>query len=129
MTSDAWVTRLESGWNAWGHLFDGVPEYAMAVTVYLGGSALVLWLWWSIAQRLPRMMGGMSWVVLVAILLTPTVTDGANGQIATAVIGLIFGLIIKDPRLLLSNLLPMLLVIAVGFLIGFLVERMRRQPL
>ncbi|MEY4517312.1 MAG: hypothetical protein RL180_1658 [Pseudomonadota bacterium] len=129
MTSEELVSRIESGWHAWGHLFDGVPEYAMAVAVYLGGSAVVLWLWWSIAQRLPRTFGGMSWIILVAILLTPTVTDGPNGQIAPAVIGLIFGVIIKDPRLLFSNLLPMLLVIAVGFLIGFLVERMRRQPL
>lgn len=129
MTSEELIDHIESGWNTWGHLFDGVPEYTLAISVYLGGTALVLWLWWTVARRLPRTIGGMSWIILLAILCTPTVTEGPNGQIAPAVIGLLFGLVVKDSVLFFSNLLPMLLVIAVGFLIGFLVERMRRRPL
>ncbi len=129
MTSEELIDHIESGFNVWRHLFDGVPEYTLAISIYLGGTILVLWLWWTVARRLPRTLGGMSWIVLLAILCTPTVTEGPNGQIAPAVIGLLFGVVIKDSMLFFSSLLPMLLVIAVGFLIGFLVERMRRRPL
>jgi len=100
-------------------------EYWLAVTVYLVGSVLALWLWHKVVRPLPRPIAGMSWMILFALLLSPTVTEGANGQIAPAIIGLIFGVISKSRELILSSLLPMLLVLGLGFLIGFLIQRLR----
>ncbi len=49
---------------------DSIPETAIAVSVYLLGSAIILWCWYEIAKRLPNPLGGITWIVLFAILLT-----------------------------------------------------------
>ncbi len=104
-----------------------VAEYWLAVTVYVLGSILALWLWHKVVRPLPRPLGGMSWMMVFAILMSPTVTDGPNGQIAPAVIGLLFGVISKNKELILSSLLPMLLVLGCGFIVGFVIQRIRLQ--
>jgi len=103
-------------------------EYWIAVLVYLGGSGIALWLWHEVVRPIPRPLAGMSWMMLFALLLSPTVTEGPNGQIAPAVIGLLFGMISKNKMMILSSLLPMFIVMAVGFLVGFLVQRIRLRP-
>ncbi len=106
---------------------DSGAEYWLAVTVYLVGSVIALWLWRQVMRPLPHPFGGMGWLIVFALLFSPTVTEGANGQIAPAVIGLLFGLISKNKELILSSLLPILLVLGLGFLVGFLVQRLRQQ--
>jgi len=106
---------------------DSASEYWLAVFVYLAGSGIALWLWRQVMRPLPHPFGGMGWMMVFALLLAPTVTEGENGQIAPAVIGLLFGIISHDKELILSSLLPILLVMGLGFLVGFLIQRLRQQ--
>ncbi len=50
---------------------DSIPETAIAVSVYLLGSAIILWCWYEIAKRLPNPLGGITWIVLFAIFTYP----------------------------------------------------------
>lgn len=125
MSLDQFLDAIEPAWNRWTQLFAAVPEYPLAVTVYLGGSALSLLLWTRVARALPSPVGGMSWVVLMAILLTPTLTAGPNAQLAPAVVGLALAIAAKQPGQAIAHLLPMLAVVGIGFLVGFLMERMQ----
>lgn len=106
---------------------DSAAEYWLAVIVYLAGSGVALWLWRQVMRPLPHPFGGMGWMAVFAFLLAPTVTEGENGQIAPAAIGLLFGVISKDKELILSSLLPILLVMGLGFLLGFLIQRLRQE--
>ena len=99
---------------------DNFPEYNLAIVVYLGGSLLVLWLWYFIAKAIPRPFGGMSWIFLFALLLSPTITEGANAQIAPAIVGLLFGVLTDEKQLIWNNLIPILFVSALGFFLGYL---------
>ncbi len=98
---------------------DAIPEDLIAITVYLGGSAIILWCWYLIAKRLPKLLGGITWIVCFAILLTPTVSEGNNAALAPATFGLIFGVLTKDMSLVWSNIANILLVIGVGAILGY----------
>ena len=126
MTIDEFLERVEPAWNWWASLFEGVPEYPLAVAVYVGGSVLALLIWLRVMRMLPHPVGAMSWVAVFAILFAPTVTEGDNAQLAPAVIGLMFGVITKDQSLMLKSALPILFMIGLGFVLGFLYERLRR---
>jgi hypothetical protein len=106
---------------------DNGSEYWLAVTVYVVGSCIGLWLWRQVVKPLPHPVSGIAWLIVFSLLFSPTVTEGDNGQIAPAVFGLIFGVISKSKELILSSLLPILLVMGLGFLVGFLVQRLRMQ--
>lgn len=99
---------------------DNIPEYNLAVAVYLGGSLIVLWLWYFIAKAVPRPFGGMSWILLFALLLSPTITEGTNAQIAPAIVGLLFGLLTDEKHLIWANLIPILFISALGFFLAYL---------
>ena len=100
-------------------MLDSIPEDSIAVTVYLLGSLLILWCWYSIATRLPKLLGGITWIMIFAILLTPTVSEGPNSSLAPAIFGLLFGVLTKDSPLIWSNLSLILFVMGVGLVIGF----------
>lgn len=100
--------------------FDAIPEETVAVTVYLLGSILALWCWYRLATYLPKILGGLSWILLFAILLTPTASDGNNASIAPAIFGVIFGVLTKDSPLIWINLSLILFVIGLGCVLGYL---------
>ena len=104
---------------------DSIPETAIAVSVYLLGSAIILWCWYEIAKRLPNPLGGITWIVLFAILLTPTVSEGSNAALAPAIFGLLFGVLTKEMPLVWSNLSAILFVIGLGLLIGYFWSKYR----
>ncbi len=116
------MSELMTGWMNW---WEGVSPYWFAVTVYLTGSVIVLWLWLSIVRVLPRPLGGLSWLLVLTLLMTPTVTEGVNASLAPAVVGLLIGVFTKNPVLALYSLLPMLLVFGVGCLAGFIWQRVQ----
>ena len=60
--------------NSFLSLLDSIPEDSIAVTVYVLGSMIILWAWYAIAKRLPQPLGGITWIIGFAILLTPTVS-------------------------------------------------------
>ena len=48
---------------------DSIPETAIAVSVYLLGSAIILWCWYEIAKRLPNPLGGITWICCLQFYL------------------------------------------------------------
>lgn len=100
-------------------ILDPIPEDIIAITVYLGGSFIILWCWYLIAQRLPKLLGGISWVIVFAILLTPTVSEGPNSELAPATFGLVFGILTKNQSLIWLNASLITFVIGIGLIIGY----------
>ena len=70
-------------------------------------------------SRMPHPVGGILWIIVFAILVTPTVSEGPNSELAPAIFGLIFGLLTKEYMLVWSNLSLILFVIGMGLLVGF----------
>ena len=101
-------------------LLDSIPEDSIAVTVYLLGSMIMLWAWYGVAKRLPKPLGGITWIVGFAILLTPTVSEGNNASIAPAIFGWVFGILTKEKNLVWFNAALILFVIGLGLLVGYL---------
>lgn len=60
----------------WGQLVKDVPPADLPMYAYLGGVVIVLVLWLLVARMLPRPLGGMSWMILFAVLLAPGTTLG-----------------------------------------------------
>lgn len=105
--------------NSLWAVLDSIPEDSIAITVYLLGSLIVLACWYAVAKRLPKPAGGISWVVVFAVLLTPTVSEGSNASIAPAIFGMLFGMLTKDQPLVWLNLSLILFVIGIGLVIGY----------
>jgi len=97
--------------NGYVAVLDSIPEQSIAVAVYLLGSLIALWCWYGVTKRLPKPMGGFLWIVAFAILLTPTVSEGANASIAPAIFGLL--------SLVWINASLILFVIGIGSVIGY----------
>lgn len=112
--------QLTAFWNNFLDLFDAVPEDSIAITVYILGAIIILWCWASIARRLPKTFGGVTWVILFALIATPTISEGPNSELAPAIFGLLFGVLTKDSVLIWSNLSLILFVIGLGLVLGFL---------
>ena len=106
-------------WNDFLSLFDGIPEDAIAITVYVGGTIVALWAWHQLTRRMPSPLGGILWIIVFALLATPTISEGDNAGLAPALIGLIFGVLTKDNTLIFSNASAILFVAGIGFLIGY----------
>ena len=92
---------------------DSISEEAIAVTVYVFCAMIILLCWHGIAKRLPRFLGGMSTILLFALILTPTVSDGHNASVAPAIFGLAFGIVTKDSPLIWFNLALIIFVIGI----------------
>ena len=100
-------------------ILDTIPEDTIAVSVYLLGSIIILWCWYAIAKCLPKPFGGISWVVVFAVMLTPTVSEGTNASIAPAFFGLMFGVLTKEHSLIWFNLAAILCVLGLGLIVGY----------
>ncbi|AOA58633.1 hypothetical protein [Acinetobacter larvae] len=106
-------------WNRFLDLIDAIPEDNIAVSVYILGAVIILWCWYAVIRRIPAPFGGILWVVLFALIATPTISEGPNSEIAPAIFGLLFGILTKDSPLIWSNLSLILFVIGIGFVIGW----------
>lgn len=96
-----------------------IPEYFIAIVVYLIGSVFFLWGWSYLSRPLPRIFRLTIGIILFAILLTPTISEGVNAALAPAVFGLLFGILTKESSLVWVNLSSICIVIALGFLMIF----------
>lgn len=105
--------------NSLWAVLDSIPEDSIAITVYLAGSLIILACWYAVARRLPKPAGGISWIVVFAVLLTPTVSEGANASIAPAIFGMLFGMLTKDQPLVWLNLSLILFVTGIGLVLGY----------
>ena len=116
------VSRLTIWWS---HLVADVPAHMLPIYAYVGFSTIVLLLWLFIVRVLPKPLGGMSWLALFSILLAPGSAAGNTGEVAPASIGVVYGILMKDPGLALRSLLPILVVFAVGLTLGFIWQMIR----
>lgn len=111
--------------NGWSHLVSGVPADQLPIIAYVGFSLVALAIWALIARLLPQSLAGLSWIILCAILLTPTTSLGVAPEIAPASIAVVYGVLMKEPSIIFKNLLPIMVVITVGCILGFLWQIMR----
>ena len=109
----------------WSQMVKGVPPEDLPMYAYLGGSVIVLILWILVARMLPRPLGGMSWMVLFAVLLAPGTALGDPSQIAPASISVVYAVMMKDTTAAIANSLPILMVLVVGLFVGFLWQLIR----
>ncbi|TXJ03553.1 MAG: hypothetical protein E6Q26_03475 [Acinetobacter sp.] len=113
---------LETITSFWSHILsvlDQFPEEYVAIIVYVTGAMIALWCWYRLMSRLPNPIGGILWIVVFAILVTPTISEGPNSGLAPAVFGLIFGLVTQEQFLIWTNLSLILFVVGIGLLVGF----------
>ncbi len=99
----------------WSELVQGIPGDELPLIVYLGGSVIVCLLWFFIARILPRQVSIMSWIVLIAILFTPSVALGNNGEIVPACVAIVYSILMKNTYGIIINILPILSVIVTCF--------------
>ncbi|WP_350559091.1 hypothetical protein [Psychrobacter sp. CAL346-MNA-CIBAN-0220] len=109
----------------WSQLVRGVPPADLPMYAYLGGAIVVLVLWILVARMLPRPLGGMSWMILFAVLLAPGTALSDPGQIAPASISVVYAVMMKDTAAAVTNALPVLVVLVVGLFIGFIWQLIR----
>ncbi|WP_201543866.1 hypothetical protein [Psychrobacter sp. H7-1] len=104
----------------WSHFVANVPPDMLPMYAYVGFSVMVLLLWLLVVRVMPSPFGGMSWLAVFAILLAPGSAAGETGDIAPASIGVIYGILMKEPGAAMRSLLPILVVFAVGLVLGFI---------
>jgi len=109
----------------WGQLVKDVPPADLPMYAYLGGVIIVLVLWLLVARMLPRPLGGMSWMLLFAVLLAPGTALGDPSVIAPASISVVYAIMMKDTTGAITNMLPILVVLVVGLFVGFIWQLIR----
>ncbi len=111
------VSRLTIWWS---NFVADVPPDMLPLYAYVGFSVIVLLLWLLVVRVLPSPIGGMSWLAVFSILLAPGSAAGNTGEVAPASIGVIYGILMKEPGLAMRSLLPILVVFSVGLVLGFI---------
>ena len=109
----------------WGQLVKDVPAADLPMYAYLGGVIIVLILWVLVARVLPRPLGGMSWMILFAVLLAPGTALGDPSVIAPASISVVYAIMMKDTAGAIAHMLPILVVLVVGLFVGFVWQLIR----
>ena len=109
----------------WGQLVKDVPPADLPMYAYLGGVVIVLVLWLLVARMLPRPLGGMSWMMLFAVLLAPGTALSDPSVIAPASISVVYAIMMKDTAGAITNMLPILVVLVSGLFIGFVWQLIR----
>ncbi|MDN5891346.1 MAG: hypothetical protein L0H51_04205, partial [Psychrobacter sp.] len=109
----------------WSQMVKDVPPADLPMYAYLGGAIVVLVLWVLVARVLPRPQGGMSWMMLFAILLAPGSALGDPSVIAPASISVVYAVMMKDFTGAVANMLPIMVVLVVGLFVGFVWQLIR----
>lgn len=109
----------------WSQMVSGVPADDLPMYAYLGFSIIVLILWLLVARVIPRPLGGMSWMVLFAVLLAPGTALSDPSTIAPASISVVYAVMMKDTAGAVANAIPILVVLVAGLFIGFVWQLIR----
>ena len=94
------LETLTAIWSNILSVLDQFPEENVAIIVYVTGTLIALWCWYRLMSRLPNPVGGILWIIVFAILATPTISEGPNSALAPAVFGLIFGILTKKQKII-----------------------------
>ena len=113
------LETLSGMWNNFLSIFDSIPEDNLAIAVYVFGTLIILWCWYGVVKRLPATLGAILWIIVFAIIATPTVSEGQNAELAPAFFGLLFGVLTKEMSLVWFNASLIVFVIGIGLVIGF----------
>ncbi len=109
----------------WSEQVKDIPADELPFNVYVGGSLVAIVLWYFVARMLPRPLGGMTWIVMIAILLTPGVSLGETGDVAPACVAVVYSILMKDYPAAAQNFVPIAVVIILGFFLGFVWQLIR----
>jgi len=109
----------------WSQMVKGVPPDDLPMYAYLGGAIIVLALWVLVARIMPKPLGGMTWMMLFAVLLAPGSALGDPSVIAPASISVVYAIMMKDTALAINSAMPILVVLVVGMFIGFVWQLVR----
>ena len=109
----------------WSQMVSGVPPDDLPMYAYLGFAIIVLILWLLVARMMPRPLGGMSWMILFAVLLAPGTALSDPSTMAPASISVVYAIMMKDTAGAVTNALPVLVVLVAGLFIGFIWQLVR----
>ncbi|MGO2277824.1 MULTISPECIES: hypothetical protein [unclassified Psychrobacter] len=109
----------------WGQMVKDVPPADLPMYAYLGGVVLVLVLWILVARVMPKPLGGMSWMVLFAVLVAPGTALGDPSELAPASISVVYAVLMKDYAGAVASMLPILVILVAGLFVGFLWQLIR----
>lgn len=95
------MQEILSGWVsdivlAWARLTQNIDPQSLPSYAYAGFSLLALLLWGLVARVLPRPIGGVSWLLAVAVLFTPTSALGESGVFAPASIAALHAILMGE---------------------------------
>ncbi|MBF7682742.1 hypothetical protein I2F27_05255 [Acinetobacter sp. B5B] len=111
--------------HQWLSVLDQFPEGAIAISVYCGGTLIVLLSWYFITKPYSKFCA-ISCLVLFSLLVTPTVSEGNNAALSPAIFGLLFGVLTKEHSLIWFNAAAIVFVMGLGLLCGFFIMKFRR---
>lgn len=109
----------------WGQMVKDVPPADLPMYAYLGGVVLVLVLWILVARVMPKPLGGMSWMVLFAVLVAPGTALGDPSELAPASISVVYAVLMKDYAGAVASMLPILVILVAGLFVGFVWQLIR----
>ena len=109
----------------WGQMVKDVPAADLPMYAYLGGVVIVLILWLLVARMLPKPLGGMTWMVLFAVLLAPSTALNDPSVLAPASIHVVYSIMMKDFAGAIAGMVPILVVLVAGLFIGFIWQLIR----
>ncbi len=120
----------------WSHTVQNIPEEDLSFSVYVGGSLMVCLLWFFITRivklkistkdskkksedqkKYSGLISFTFWVVIIAVLFTPTVSTGNSADIVPASIAVVYSILMKDTFGAIMHLLTILGVIIIAFLL------------
>ncbi|WP_250162752.1 hypothetical protein [Psychrobacter sp. WY6] len=108
----------------WGQLVKDVPPQTYRC-MRIWGVVIVLVLWLLVARMLPRPLGGMSWMILFAVLLAPGTALGDPSVIAPASIAVVYAIMMKDTAGAITICCRYFVVLVVGLFVGFVWQLIR----
>ena len=109
----------------WGQMVKDVPAADLPMYAYLGGTVIVLILWLLVARMLPKPLGGMSWMLLFAVLLAPSTALNDPSVLAPASIHVVYSIMMKDFAGAIAGMVPILVVLVAGLFVGFIWQLIR----
>ena len=109
----------------WGQMVKDVPPADLPMYAYLGGVVIVLVLWLLVARMLPKPIGGMSWMLLFAVLLAPGTALNDPSVLAPASIHVVYSIMMKDFAGAIAGMVPILVVLVAGLFVGFIWQLIR----
>ena len=102
----------------WGRLTEGVPASQLPFIVYIVCCGVVRLLWLVVMRLIPRPFKGISLAVLAAVMFTPGQAAGNSGEIAPAMIGVFYAILMKDFSAALGAAVPIFAILAALLVVG-----------